>query len=150
MARKMIDWSGLEFRLGFLGPGIEVNEVFHNPVQIVNGNGKGGMTGIRINGAGPPRCRHDDSEESMQSRDVQPTPVHSLCILVGVWPRRNGPPLWLTATPPDDPVLMELPYIGDGRNRITLVSPVDDLLGAGPQRQPSHGLDRHLANNTGQ
>ena len=93
MARKMIDWSGLEFRLSFLGPGIEVNEVFHNPVQIVNGNGKGGTTGIRVNGAGPPRCRHDDSKESMWSHDVQPTPVHSLCILVGVWPHHNGPPL---------------------------------------------------------
>ena len=148
MARKMIDWSGLEFRLSFLGLGIEVNEVFHNPVQIVNSNGKGGTTGIRVNGADPPRCRHDDSEESMWSRDVQLTPVHSLCILAGVWPHHNRPPL--TATPPDDPVLMELPYIGDGRNRIALVSPVDDLLGAGPQRQPSHGLDRHLANNTGQ
>ena len=119
-------------------------------VQHIDGGGKHHAEGIQVHGSSPPRRRHNDSKEAMSSSDVQPGPVLVAGVIVGVWPFLDRPPLWLAIGPPNDPFLVKPLNVGDRGGGVTLVSPVNNFLGTGPQSQPACALECRLANNSGQ
>ena len=66
----------------------------------------------------------------MWPRNVQPSPVVAR-VVTGKWPSCNGPPFRLAVAPPGNPLVVELPDVGDQGDGVALVSPVNDFLGTG-------------------
>jgi hypothetical protein len=126
MAKSVDCWGCVAFAPSRPELRVEANQAVDRPVQVFNGSTEHLTLGVGLHRGGPPRRRHNNSEQTRRSGDIQPSPVLPISVLTGVWPLFGDTPLWLATSPPDNPLLLELLDVGNRGREIASLCPGDD------------------------